>query len=92
MLHVQRETLARMLHELGERELAERALSVTGDDLKRIGELADCYMFGERAMATGGSMGGGEHSARLRSTYSRALRVSSAGLGPRSSKRRVGTT
>ena len=58
MLHVQRETLARMLRSHGEDELAERALSVTDDELKRIGELAGCYAFGERAMATGGSMGG----------------------------------
>lgn len=58
MLHVRRETLARMLRSHGEDELAERALSVTDDELKRIGELAACYAFSERAMATGGSMGG----------------------------------
>ncbi len=58
MLHVQRDTLARMLRSHGEDELAERALSVTDDELKRIGELGGCYAFSERAMATGGSMGG----------------------------------
>jgi hypothetical protein len=58
MLHVERQTLARMLRSHGENELAERALSVTDDELKRIGELGGCYAFGERAMATGGSMGG----------------------------------
>jgi hypothetical protein len=57
MLHVERHTLARMLRSHGESELAERALSVTEDELKRIGELGECYAFSERAMATGGSMG-----------------------------------
>jgi hypothetical protein len=47
-----------MLRSHGEDELAERALSLTDDELKRIGELGGCYAFGERAMATGGSMGG----------------------------------
>jgi hypothetical protein len=58
MLHVKRQTLARMLRSHGETELAERALSVTDDELKRIGELGGCYAFSEYAMATGGSMGG----------------------------------
>lgn len=58
MLHVRRDTLARMLRSHGEDELAERALSVTDDELRRIGELGECYAFSERAMATGGSMGG----------------------------------
>lgn len=47
-----------MLGEHGEDELADRALSITDDELQRIGELAACYAFSERAMATGGSMGG----------------------------------
>ena len=58
MLHVERQTLARMLRSHGESDLAERALSVTDDELKRIGELGGCYAFSQRAMATGGSMGG----------------------------------
>lgn len=58
MLHVKRQTLAHMLRSHGENELAERALSVTDDELKRIGELGGCYAFSEYAMATGGSMGG----------------------------------
>ena len=45
MLHVRRDTLARMLRSHGEDELAERALSVTDGDLKRIGELGECYAF-----------------------------------------------
>lgn len=47
-----------MLREHGEDELADRVPSITGDELQRIGELAACYAFSERAMATGGSMGG----------------------------------
>jgi hypothetical protein len=58
MLHVKRQTLARMLRGHGENELAERALSITDDELRRIGELSGCYAFSEHAMATGGSMGG----------------------------------
>ena len=62
MLRVRRDTLARMLRSHGEDELADRALSVTDDELRRIGELGECYAFSERAMATGGSMGAREHS------------------------------
>jgi hypothetical protein len=58
MLHVRRDTLARMLRSHGEDELAERVLSATDDGLRRIGELGGCYAFCKRAMATGGSMGG----------------------------------
>lgn len=47
-----------MLREYGEDELADRVLSITREELQRIGELAACYAFSERAMATGGSMGG----------------------------------
>jgi hypothetical protein len=47
-----------MLRSHGENRLAERALSVTDEELERIGELGGCYAFSERAMATGGSMGG----------------------------------
>jgi hypothetical protein len=58
MLHVRRQTLARVLRSHGENELAERALSVTDDELARIGQLGGCYAFSEYAMTTGGSMGG----------------------------------
>ena len=46
-----------MLRSHGEDEPAEPALSVTVDELRRIGELGECYAFSKRAMATGGSMG-----------------------------------
>jgi hypothetical protein len=57
-MHVERQTLARMLRSHGEDQLADRALSVTDDELERIGKLGGCYAFSEHAMATGGSMGG----------------------------------
>ncbi len=47
-----------MLRAHGEDDLAERALSVSDDELARIGTLADYYAFSEDAMALGGSMGG----------------------------------
>jgi hypothetical protein len=58
VIHVRRDTLARMLRSHGEDELAERALSVTDDELKRIRELGHDYAFSEHALATGPSMGG----------------------------------
>ena len=58
MLGVSREALANMLRQHGEDELAQRALSVSDDELARIGTLADYYAFSEDAMALGGSMGG----------------------------------
>jgi hypothetical protein len=57
-LGVSREVLARMLREHDEDDLAERALSVSDDELARIGTLANYYAFSEDAMALGGSMGG----------------------------------
>lgn len=75
MLHVRRDTLARVLRSHGEDELAERALSVTDDELRRIGELGDCYAFSKRTMAAGGSIGAREHSPWRRSMCSRALRA-----------------
>jgi hypothetical protein len=57
-MEVQREVLARMLHQHGEDGLAERALSLSDDELARIGTLGDYYAFSENAMALGGSMGG----------------------------------
>jgi contact-dependent growth inhibition (CDI) system CdiI-like immunity protein len=58
MLGVSREALARMLREHGEDELAERAPSLSDDELARIGTLANYYAFSQDAMAFGGSMGG----------------------------------
>lgn len=49
---------AGMLRSHGEDGLAERALLLTDDELKRIGELGAYYAFSEQAMALGGSMGG----------------------------------
>ena len=57
-LGVSREVLAGMLRQHGEDELAERALSLSDDELARIGTLGAYYAFSEDAMALGGSMGG----------------------------------
>jgi hypothetical protein len=57
-LEVKREVLARMLREHGEDDLALRALSLSDDELARVGTLGDYYAFSEDAMAHGGSMGG----------------------------------
>jgi hypothetical protein len=49
---------ARALRIHGEDDLAEGVLSITDEELKRIGELADHYAFsGEHALASGASMG-----------------------------------
>ncbi len=58
MLGVSREVLASMLRQHGEDELAERVLSLSDDELARIGTLGAYYAFSEDAMALGGSMGG----------------------------------
>lgn len=58
MLGVSRETLAGMLREHGEEDLAERALTVSDDELARIGTLGAYYAFSGDAMSLGGSMGG----------------------------------
>jgi hypothetical protein len=47
-----------MLRAYGEGDLAERALSLSDDELARIGTLGGYYAFSEDAMALGGSMGG----------------------------------
>jgi len=47
-----------MLRTYGENDLAERALSVSDDELARIGTLGAYYAFSEDAMALGGGMGG----------------------------------
>ena len=47
-----------MLRKHGEDDLAGRALSISDDELARIGTLAAYYAFSEDAMALGGSMGG----------------------------------
>jgi hypothetical protein len=57
-LGVSREVLPGMLREHGEDDLAERALSLSDDELARIGTLGAYYAFSEDAMALGGSMGG----------------------------------
>jgi hypothetical protein len=57
MLRVSREVLAGMLRKHREDDLAERALSVSDDELARIGTLAAYYAFSEDAMRLG-SMGG----------------------------------
>jgi hypothetical protein len=57
-LGVQRDTLAAMLRRHGEHGLAERAASITDDELTRIGGLGAYYAFSEDALALGGSMGG----------------------------------
>ena len=58
MIGVKREVLAGMLRQHGEDDLAERALSLSDDELARIGTLGGYYAFSEHAMALGGSMGG----------------------------------
>ena len=55
---VRRDTLANMLRSHGEDDLAERALSLTDDELTRIGTLGAYYAWSEEALALGGSMGG----------------------------------
>ena len=57
-LGVQRETLAVMLRSHGEDDLAERVMSLSDEELARIGALGFFYAFSEDAMALGGSMGG----------------------------------
>ena len=57
-LEVQRDTLATMLRSHGEDDLAERAASMTDDELTRIGRLGAYYAFSEDALALSGSMGG----------------------------------
>jgi hypothetical protein len=57
-IEVRREVLAGMLRQHGEEDLAERALSVSDDDLARIGTLGAYYAWSDDAIALGGSMGG----------------------------------
>jgi hypothetical protein len=58
MIRVKREVLAGMLRQHGEDDLAERALSLSDDELARIGTLGAYYAFSDDAIALGGSMGG----------------------------------
>jgi len=53
-----RDVLAGMLRRHGEDDLAERAVSLSDDELARIGTLGAYYAFSEDAMSLGGSMGG----------------------------------
>lgn len=57
-LGVQREVLAAMLRTHGEDDLAERALSLSDDELARIKTLGGYYAWSEDAMALGVSLGG----------------------------------
>jgi hypothetical protein len=57
-MRVGREPLAAMLRQHGEDDLADRALSLSDDELARIRTLGNHYAFSEDAMALGGSMGG----------------------------------
>ena len=51
---VQRDTLAKMLRSHGEDDLAERAVSLTDDELTRIGTLGAYYAWSEDALAFDG--------------------------------------
>ena len=59
-IRVQRDTLAKMLRSHGEDDLAERAESLSDDELTRIGTLGAYYAWSEDALALDGrgSMGG----------------------------------
>lgn len=57
-IRVERDTLAEMLRGHGEDGLAERALSLTDDELTRIRTLGAYYAWSEEALAFKGSMGG----------------------------------
>jgi hypothetical protein len=57
VIEIEREQLAEMLRQHDEHALADRALTVTDDELARIGTLGGYYAFSEEAMALGGSMG-----------------------------------
>jgi hypothetical protein len=57
-IEVSREVLAGMLRQHGEDDLADRALSVSDDELARIGTLGAYYAWSEDAIELGGSMGG----------------------------------
>ena len=53
-----RQTLAGMLREHGESDLAERASTFTEDEMARIGTLGAYYAWSEDAFALGSGMGG----------------------------------
>jgi hypothetical protein len=58
VIHLRRDQLVRFLLAHDEEELVERVPSVTDEELKRIGELAEHYAFSaEHAHPDGGSMG-----------------------------------
>jgi hypothetical protein len=57
-IEVRREVLAGMLRQHGEQELAQCALSVSNDELARVGTLGGYYAWSDDAIALGGSMGG----------------------------------
>jgi hypothetical protein len=80
---VTRETLAGMLRQHGEDDLAEQALSLSDDELARIGTLGAYYAFSEDAIKLGGSMGTGRAlslaSIDVLQNTGRDLRVSRPG-------------
>jgi hypothetical protein len=57
-IRIRRDTLAEMLRSHGEDDLAERAASLTDDELTRIRTLGAYYAWSEDALALRGSMGG----------------------------------
>jgi hypothetical protein len=57
VIHVRRATLVQCLLAHHEDDLAERAPSVTDEELKRIGERAEHYAFSDEHRVEGGSMG-----------------------------------
>jgi hypothetical protein len=57
VIDVERDVLAAMLREHGEDELADRAPSLSDDEMARIGTLGGYYAFSDDAIALGGSMG-----------------------------------
>ena len=58
MIRATREHLANILPEHGEKDLAERVLTITDAELERIGELGAYYAWSEEAFELGLGMGG----------------------------------
>lgn len=57
-MRIQREVLAGMLRQHSEHDLADRAASLTDEELQRIGTLGAFYAWSEDAFALGFGMGG----------------------------------
>ena len=58
VMRLERDALAGILRRYGEDDLADRAVSLTDDEMTRIGRLGYYYAFSKDALAFGGSMGG----------------------------------